>query len=320
MQLNLFKKIAGAALLSASIAAHAAPTDIPPHSQPVIDLTGTLAQDVLASLNARAAEVKSRTGVQMTVLLTSSLNGETLDAFSERVAQAWQLGDKDAKSVLLTVAFSDHGVRLVATRNLADHLDVNRANDVINSTLVPEFRQGRIPKGISSAMDAVESDLTGPAVLFSQGVKIAPAAQPSNAANIPAASPAPSLPLSATTGNSFMRLLGGDTLALGLVGSALVFLVAFFIYRRIRSDQALRRSIVRAHVEKSTALQARAGGTLARQSALDKATAGRPAVFTGSVAKSRLSGLRQDIEAHGSQVERGAPEAGASDTPSGPEV
>jgi hypothetical protein len=117
-----------------------------------------------------------------------------------------------------------------------------------------------------------------------------------------------------------MRLLGGDTLALGLVGSALVFLVAFFIYRRIRSDQALRRSIVRAHVEKSTALQARAGGTLARQSALDKAAAGKPAVFTGSVAKSRLSGLRQDIEAQGPQVERGAPEAGASDTPSGPEV
>jgi uncharacterized membrane protein YgcG len=317
MRLNLLKKITGAALLLASIASHAAPTAIPEHSQPVVDLTGTLAQDVLGGLNAKADALKAKTGVQIAVLLTSSLNGETLDAFSERVAQAWKLGDKDAKSVLLTVAFSDHGVRLVATRNLADHLDVNRANDVINNALVPEFRQGHIPKGISSAMDAVESDLTGPAILFSQGVKIAPAAQPSTAANTATVSPASSTLLTATAGNSFVRLLGGDALALGLVGSALVCLVAFFTYRRIRSDQALRRSIMRAHVEKSTALQARSGSTLSRQSALDKATAGKPAVFTGSVAKSRLSGLRQDIDTMGPQAEQGSSEAGAPVVPSG---
>jgi uncharacterized membrane protein YgcG len=281
MQFNKLKQIFAAALVCTSLSVHAAPAEIPPQTQAVVDLTGTLSQDVLASLNARMAQFKSHTGAQMAVILTASMNGATIDAYSEQVAQSWHLGDNGAKSILLTVAFTEHGVRLLATRNLADHLDVNRANEIISTVLVPQFRQGHIPQGISGAIDAVEADLTGPAVVASPGMT-GQVAQPSRGG--------PGVTAYASD-NGLVRLLSRDTLALGLMIGALVIGAGLFVASRIRSDRALRRSVLRAHAEKNA--KAGTGVRLARSSALDKVVQDRPAGLTGTLAKNRLATLRE---------------------------
>lgn len=304
MQLNKLKQILAAALICTSLTAHAGPAEIPPQSQAVMDLTGTLSPDVLASLNTRMAQFKSHTGAQMAVILTSSMNGATIDAYSEKVAQAWHLGDNGAKSILLTVAFTEHGVRLLATRNLADHLDVNRANDIISTVLVPQFRQGHIPQGISGAIDAVEADLTGPAVTATEGTQAGVPGQvarvPNGATDVAAYS----------NDNGLLRLLSRDTLALGLMLGALAVGAGLFFASRIRSDRVLRRSVLRAHAEKNA--QARPGVRLSRPSALDKVVQDKPAGLTGTLARNRLATLRD--APNGPDTPEDKPEPGIGST------
>ena len=297
MQLHSIKKIAAALLLAGSVTVQATPADIPEHKTAVTDLTGTLSQDVLTILNKRADELKTHTSVEMAILLTPSLNGEDLDAYAGRVAQTWHLGDSNKKSVLLVVSFTEHGIRLVSTRNLADHLDDSRATDIISGTLAPEFKQGHLPKGLAKAMAAIESDLTGPALLFSQGRMMADAnarATPATGASSPAS---PSTNMMPASGGGVWKVFLDDTLALGLVGFAIVSMLILMTASRIRSDRALRRKVLRAHVERS-AVQSSRVGTTASRSALDKAVVANREAFTGTLAKSRLSGLRDNRTPH----------------------
>jgi uncharacterized protein len=295
MQLPFVKHLLALTLATLALTAQAAGTDIPAQEHPVTDLTGTLSSTDLGALNTKAAEVKTKTGVQMAVLLTPSIGDESLDAYSDRAAKTWNLGNNGNKAVLLTVAFTEHGVRLVATRNIADHLDTDRANDIISSALVPAFRQGHIPAGISKAMDAVQADLAGPSILLPQVPPVtatgpAPASRPGDGASAASAPPA---------GNWFNRMVATDSLAVGLIGSATLLLAIFFIAVRIRSDRALRRSVVRAHAQKAAAAQVRLQDGVTARSALDKALERNPGAPTSTLAKSRLAGLRDAAEVAG---------------------
>jgi uncharacterized protein len=176
------RALAVAALLVSAAAARAA-APIPPLTGPVVDAAGLLdggAERRLAAL-ARAARAEGR-GVQLQYLLVRSLEGEPIEDYSIRVAEAWKIGTKGRDDgVLLTVAVEDRAVRIEVGGGLEGGLTDLQASRIIRETIAPAFRAGRYGDGlhdagvqILAALGALPADLRGGAGGPRPGVTGAP--------------------------------------------------------------------------------------------------------------------------------------------------
>ncbi len=144
---------AGAALLAAPPAWALIP--VPPLTGPVVDLAGILDRSDQARLDqlARAARAqKDGQGAQLQFLTVPSLEGETIEDFSIRVAEAWKLGSRGSDNgVLVTVSRDDHAVRIEVGGGLEGELTDAQSAIIIRNTIVPAFRAGRYGDGLYGA-------------------------------------------------------------------------------------------------------------------------------------------------------------------------
>lgn len=144
---------AGFALLAAAPARALVP--VPPLTGPVVDLAGILDRGDEARLDglARAArEQHGGQGVQLQFLTVPSLDGETIEDFSIRVAEAWKIGSRQADNgVLVTVSRDDRAVRIEVGGGLEGDLTDAQSARIIRDTVVPAFRAGRFGDGLYGA-------------------------------------------------------------------------------------------------------------------------------------------------------------------------
>ena len=145
--------LAVAALAAASPAA--AQRAVPRLTGPVVDEAGLLGRDEETRLEAlcRAARAQEGgTGVQLQYLLVPSLQGEPIESFSMRVAEAWKIGSRGRDNgVLLVVSRDDHRVRIEVGAGLEGGLTDAQSGRIIRATLAPAFREGRYGDGLYAA-------------------------------------------------------------------------------------------------------------------------------------------------------------------------
>jgi uncharacterized protein len=151
------RRAALAALAAAALAsplASAARVEVPPLTGPVVDRTGLLSREAARRLEAlaRAARGSAGTGVQLQYLIVPSLDGEPIEDFSIRVAEAWKLGTGEADNgVLVTVAVEDRAVRIEVGGGLEGGLTDAQSSRIIRGTIAPAFRAGRYGEGLYDA-------------------------------------------------------------------------------------------------------------------------------------------------------------------------
>jgi len=88
-------------------------------------------------------------GVQLQFLLVPSLEGEPIEDFSIRVAEAWKLGTKGQDNGLLfVVSRDDHRMRIEVGGGLEGKLPDVLAGRIVDGTLRPAFREGRFGAGL----------------------------------------------------------------------------------------------------------------------------------------------------------------------------
>ena len=86
---------------------------VPSLTARVTDLTGTLSAAEKAALDGRLADLETRKGSQIAILIVPTVQPEVIEQFSMRVAESWKLGRKGVDDgVLLLVAKDDRGVRI----------------------------------------------------------------------------------------------------------------------------------------------------------------------------------------------------------------
>ena len=96
-----------ALLLCFSFAARAE-VAVPPLSGRVVDQTSTLSNGDIASLTQTLKDFEARKGSQIAVLIVPTTDGESIEQFSIRVAEAWKIGRKKIDDgALLVVAKND---------------------------------------------------------------------------------------------------------------------------------------------------------------------------------------------------------------------
>ena len=143
-----------ALVLALPLPAAAAPA-VPALTGPVVDLAGLLdggSQRRLEALSRAAAAQEGGRGVQLQYLIVRTLDGEAIEDFSMRVAEAWRLGTREADNgVLVTVASEDRQVRIEVGQGLEGGLTDAQSSRITRNTIVPAFKVGRYGEGLYDA-------------------------------------------------------------------------------------------------------------------------------------------------------------------------
>ena len=119
----------------------------------VTDLSQTLTATEIAQLETKLAQLEQAKGSQIAILIVPSTEPETIEQFSLRVVEQWQLGrEKIDDGVLLLVAKNDRKVRIEVGYGLEGAIPDAMANRVIDEYVVPAFKAGDFFGGIDQAM------------------------------------------------------------------------------------------------------------------------------------------------------------------------
>jgi len=127
----------------------------------VVDLAGIIDDRVEAQLDGYLLELEQKTTAQFIVLTVTSLEGESLEAFSLATAHdKWKLGQKGKDNgVLLVVALDDKKYRFEVGYGLEGILPDSLTGSIGREYLVPNFRRGDYSTGITAAALAVANTI-----------------------------------------------------------------------------------------------------------------------------------------------------------------
>ena len=136
--------------------------DVPPLTGRVVDLAHVLPAETAASLTSDLAAHETRTGNQVAVLTLPSLEGEPLEPYAHRVATTWKLGQKGTDNgALLLVALKERKVRIEVGYGLEGTLTDARSAQIIRNEIVPHFRAGDLPGGVTAGVEAILKAIEG---------------------------------------------------------------------------------------------------------------------------------------------------------------
>jgi len=122
----------------------------------VNDYAQLLPADAHRRLETRLAEREQATGAQMVLAIFPSLEGESLEDFSIRLAQQWRVGQKGLDNgVILLLFVQDRRVRLEVGYGLEPVITDAVAGQIIRESIGPRFREQRYAAGLEAAVEAV---------------------------------------------------------------------------------------------------------------------------------------------------------------------
>jgi len=127
---------------------------VPPLSGRVVDQTGTLAAGDIASLTQTLKDLETRKGSQIAVLIVPTTDGEAIEQFSLRVAEAWKIGRKKIDDgALLVIAKNDRRLRIEVGYGLEGALTDATTKRIIDEDITPKFKSGDFAGGVSAGVD-----------------------------------------------------------------------------------------------------------------------------------------------------------------------
>src|SRR3954467_7253683 len=127
---------------------------VPPLSGRVVDQTGTLTAADVASLTQTLRDLETRKGSQVAVLIVPTTDGEAIEQYSLRVAEAWKIGRKKIDDgALLVIAKNDRRLRIEVGYGLEGALTDATTKRIIDEDITPKFKTGDFAGGISAGVD-----------------------------------------------------------------------------------------------------------------------------------------------------------------------
>ena len=142
---------------------------------PVNDLAGVMSSSERIELSEYLNAVNDQTGVQLAVLVVPSLEGDSLESFSMKVAQKWRLGQKDKDNgALLLVSVGDRSLRIEVGYGLEADLTDMKSGLIIRNVIVPSLKNGKYGEGIIAGAKNIVGIATGNAAIVSEKVKNPP--------------------------------------------------------------------------------------------------------------------------------------------------
>jgi len=122
----------------------------------VTDKANLLSPQSKEKLEKFLDDFERKTSNQIVVVTFPSLEGESLEDFSIRLAERWRIGQKSRDNGVIFLIFKDdHKMRIEVGYGLEGVLPDALAGQIIQQVAAPYFRRGEYENGIFSAVDAI---------------------------------------------------------------------------------------------------------------------------------------------------------------------
>jgi len=122
----------------------------------VNDYAGMLDASDREALERKLQDYETSSSSQVMVATFPSLEGETLEDFSIRLADKWRPGQKTRENgVILLVIKEDRKVRIEVGYGLEGVLTDAATRSIIQDEILPHFREGDYKGGIFAGVDAI---------------------------------------------------------------------------------------------------------------------------------------------------------------------
>ncbi|MDF7777488.1 TPM domain-containing protein [Sphingomonas sp. AOB5] len=138
----------------ANVAVTATPE--PVATRHVIDDAGLISPQGEASIQARLAALEKNSNRRVLVMTVPSLNGQSIDAASERIGMEKGLSD----GVLLLISSGDRQMRLSVGAGAMKLLTDREASHIVEQVMRPDLRASRYEAGIEKGVDRIASELS----------------------------------------------------------------------------------------------------------------------------------------------------------------
>jgi uncharacterized protein len=134
----------------------------PPPDRRVNDYAGALAPADRDRLEQTLIAREAGSRNQVVVAIFRSLEGESLEDYSIRLAQAWRIGQKGLDNgVIFLVFLDDRKMRIEVGYGLEGSLTDAVSSSILRDVVAPRFREGRIADGIGAGLDAIDRAIAG---------------------------------------------------------------------------------------------------------------------------------------------------------------
>jgi uncharacterized protein len=150
-----------ALLLWASPAAAALPIPPPPDHR-VNDYAGALSPAERERLEDKLRQRERVSSNQVVVAIFRSLQGESLEDYSIRLAQRWRVGQKGLDNgVVFLIFLDDRKMRIEVGYGLEANLTDAISSSILRDVVAPRFREGRVADGVAAGLDAIDRAIAG---------------------------------------------------------------------------------------------------------------------------------------------------------------
>jgi uncharacterized protein len=128
----------------------------------VVDQAGILSTSSEAALNAQLASLEQRSSDQLVVVTTNSLNGYELEDYSLELSRCWSVGHEGVDNgIVVLIAPTQRKARIEVGRGLEDFVKDEEAKVIMNTAMVPAFKNGDYEGGMQAGVAAIIRELTG---------------------------------------------------------------------------------------------------------------------------------------------------------------
>ena len=140
----------------------AAALDVPKPTGYVTDLAGMLSSSTKQKLDTFLQRFEASDSTQIVVLTIPSLDGESLEEYSMKVAEDWKIGQKDKDNgALLLIVRDDHKIRIEVGYGLEGTLTDLLCGRIIANEIRPAFRAGDYDQGVEAGVVAMANAVRG---------------------------------------------------------------------------------------------------------------------------------------------------------------
>lgn len=130
--------------------------DVPPLKGHVNDYANILSASEAGRLETKLTEFERTDSTQLVVLTIPSLEGEDLEGYSIRVAEAWKIGWKGLDNgVIVLVSQAEKKIRIEVGRGLEGKLTDLVSGRIIRTVMVPYFKKGDFDGGMEAGTTAI---------------------------------------------------------------------------------------------------------------------------------------------------------------------
>jgi len=148
-------------LLGLAVPAWAKPS-IPPLTGRVVDLAHVLDARTVDTLTRQLADHEAATTDQIVVVTLPDLQGGTIEQWGYALLNGWGIGQRGKNNgVVLVVAPNDRRLRIEVGYGLEYALTDAAAAGIIENEIIPRFKGGDLPGGVSAGVNAILLTIAG---------------------------------------------------------------------------------------------------------------------------------------------------------------